>query len=319
MSIISNCTASAIKKAASVLASGDLVAFPTETVYGLGADATNKNGVARIYQVKGRPSDHPLIVHVSSHTQLDKWAREVPEYAITLAKTFWPGPMTLVLPRTKLAQDFITGCQDNVALRVPSHPIAQALLIEFEKQGGLGIAAPSANRFGKVSPTTAAAVEGELGRFLNNSDQILDGGPSSVGVESTIIDCTQTIPIILRPGAVSIEMIENLLSIKLQPLNLTSNQIRVPGSFKSHYAPNAKVFLSGTPKVGDGLIALSNIKTPEGVIRLASPVNNGEYAHLLYNALRQGDTLGLSNVYVVPPNNEGVGLAINDRLKKAAR
>ena len=319
MSIISNCTASAIKKAASVLASGDLVAFPTETVYGLGADATNKNGIARIYEVKGRPSDHPLIVHISSHTQLDKWAREVPEYAITLARTFWPGPMTLVLPRTKLAQNFITGAQDNVALRVPSHPIAQALLIEFEKQGGLGIAAPSANRFGKVSPTTAVAVESELGNFLNDSDQILDGGTSVVGVESTIIDCTQTTPIILRPGAVSIEMIENLLSIKLQPLNLTSNQIRVPGSLKSHYAPNAKVFLSGTPKVGDGLIALSNIKTPEGVIRLASPLNNDEYAYILYNALRLGDTLGLSIVFAVPPNNEGVGLAVNDRLKKAAK
>lgn len=319
MRIISNCTASAIKSAASVLVSGDLVAFPTETVYGLGADATNKDGVSRIYQVKGRPSDHPLIVHISSHTQLDKWACEVPEYAITLARTFWPGPMTLVLPRTKLAQDFITGSQDNVALRVPSHPIAQALLIEFEKQGGLGIAAPSANRFGKVSPTTATAVESELGGFLNDSDQILDGGPSAVGVESTIIDCTQTTPIILRPGAVSIKMIENLLSIKLQPLNLTSNQIRVSGSLKSHYAPNAKVFLSGTPKNGDGLIALSKIKTPVGVIRLASPVNNDEYAHLLYNALRQGDTLKLSNVYVVPPSNKGVGLAVNDRLKKAAR
>ena len=319
MSIISNCTASAIKNAASVLASGDLVAFPTETVYGLGADATNKNGIARIYEVKGRPSDHPLIVHLSSHTQLDKWACEVPEYAITLARTFWPGPMTLVLPRTKLAQNFITGAQDNVALRVPSHPIAQALLIEFEKQGGLGIAAPSANRFGKVSPTTAVAVESELGNFLNDSDQILDGGTSVVGVESAIIDCTQTTPIILRPGAVSIEMIENLLSIKLQSLSLTSNQIRFPGSLKSHYAPNAKVFLSGTPKVGDGLIALSNIKTPEGVIRLASPVNNDEYAHILYNALRQGDTLGLSIVFAMPPNNEGVGLAVNDRLKKAAQ
>ena len=319
MSIISNCTASAIKKAASVLASGDLVAFPTETVYGLGADATNKDGIARIYEVKGRPSDHPLIVHISSHTQLDKWAREVPEYAITLARTFWPGPMTLVLPRTKLAQVFITGGQDNVALRVPSHPIAQALLIEFEKEGGMGIAAPSANRFGKVSPTTAAAVESELGNFLKKSDQILDGGPSAVGVESTIIDCTQGIPIILRPGVVSIEMIENLLSIKLQSLITTSNQIRVPGALKSHYAPNAKVFLSGTPKAGDGLIALSNIKTPEGVIRLASPVDNNEYAHLLYNALRQGDILKLSNVYAVPPSNEGVGLAINDRLKKAAK
>ena len=319
MSIISNCTDSAIKKAASALASGDLVAFPTETVYGLGADATNKDGVSRIYEVKDRPSDHPLIVHISSLSQLDKWAREVPEYAITLVRTFWPGPMTLVLPRTKLAQDFITGAQDNVALRVPSHPIAQALLIEFEKQGGLGIAAPSANRFGKVSPTTAAAVESELGSFLNDSDQILDGGPSAVGVESTIIDCTQTTPIILRPGAVSIEMIENLLSIKLQSLNTISNQIRFPGSLKSHYAPSAKVFLSGTPKAGDGLIALSKIKTPEGVIRLASPVDNNEYAHLLYNALRQGDILKLSNVYAVPPSNEGVGLAINDRLKKAAK
>ena len=319
MSIISNCTASAIKNAASVLTSGDLVAFPTETVYGLGADATSANGVARIYEVKGRPSDHPLIVHISSHTQIDKWAREEPEYAITLARTFWPGPMTLVLPRTKLAQDFITGGQDNVALRVPSHPIAQALLIEFEKQGGLGIAAPSANRFSKVSSTTAAAVEIELGGFLKESDQILDGGPSTFGVESTIIDCTQGFPKILRPGSVSIEMIENLLSIKLQSLDPTSNQIRVPGSLKSHYAPNAKVFLSGTPKVGDGLIALSNIKTPEGVIRLASPVNNDEYAHLLYNALRQGDILRLSNIYAVPPNSEGVGLAINDRLKKAAK
>ena len=319
MSIISNCTASAIEKAASVLASGGLVAFPTETVYGLGADATNKDGIARIYQVKGRPSDHPLIVHISSHTQLDKWACAVPEFAITLARTFWPGPMTLVLTRTNLAQNFITGGQDNVALRVPSHPIAQALLIEFEKQGGLGIAAPSANRFGKVSPTTAAAVESELSSFLNNIDQILDGGSSAVGVESTIIDCTQGIPMILRPGAISIEMIENLLSIKLQLLNPISNKLRVPGSLKSHYSPNAKVFLSGTPKSGDGLIALSSIKTPDGVIRLASPVTNNEYAHLLYEALRQGDALKLSNVYAVPPNNEGVGLAINDRLKKAAK
>jgi len=308
-----------LRKAAQMLMSGNLVAFPTETVYGLGADAQNELAVARIYQVKRRPSDHPLIVHISSHTQLDKWAREVPGYAVTLARNFWSGPMTLVLPRTKLAQDFITGSQDNVALRVPSHPIAQALLIEFEKQGGLGIAAPSANRFGKVSPTTAAAVESELSSFLKKSDQILDGGSSAVGVESTIIDCTKSIPTVLRPGAVSIQMIENLLSIKLQSLNTSSNQIRVPGSLKSHYAPNAKVFLSGTPKDGDGLIAPSNIKTPEGVIRLASPLNNDEYAHLLYEALRQGDVLKLSNVYVVPPSNEGVGLAINDRLKKAAR
>jgi len=191
MSIISNCTAAAVTDAATTLLRGNLVAFPTETVYGLGADASNKDAVARIYQVKGRPADHPLIVHISSAAQLDKWASEIPEYAIKLARAFWPGPMTLILPRTDLAKDFITGGQNNVGVRVPEHSVALALLKEFEKQGGQGIAAPSANRFGKVSPTTASAVSDELSDYLSKDDLILDGGPCAVGVESTIIDCTK--------------------------------------------------------------------------------------------------------------------------------
>jgi L-threonylcarbamoyladenylate synthase len=188
MSIILNCTASVIKEAATSLMNGNLVVFPTETVYGLGADATNKDAVARIYEVKSRPVGHPLIVHISSITHLNKWAKDIPDYAINLARAFWPGPMTLILPRTELAKDFITGGQNNVGVRVPSHTIALVLLNEFEAQGGLGVAAPSANIFGAVSPTTANAVLVELGDYLSTRDQILDGGDCTVGVESTIID-----------------------------------------------------------------------------------------------------------------------------------
>jgi L-threonylcarbamoyladenylate synthase len=319
MSIISNCTAAAVTDAATTLLQGNLVAFPTETVYGLGADASNKDAVARLYAVKGRPADHPLIVHISSAAQLDKWASEIPEYAIKLARVFWPGPMTLILPRTELAKDFITGGQNNVGLRVPEHTVALALLKEFEKQGGLGIAAPSANRFGKVSPTTADAVSDELSDYLSKDDLVLDGGPCAVGVESTIIDCTQNLPVIIRPGGVSDLMIEELLLIKLPVFDTQSNQIKAPGLLTSHYAPNAKVFLTGTPQSGDGLIAMASVKTPEGVIRLAAPQNESEYAHTLYNALRQGDALGVKNIYAIPAEDIGLGIAINDRLKKAAQ
>jgi len=318
MSIFSNCTESAIRDAGASLISGNLVTFPTETVYGLGADAANKDAVSRIYEVKGRPTDHPLIVHISSIEHLDKWARDIPEYAIKLARSFWPGPMTLILPRTKLAKDFITAGQDNVGIRVPSHTVALALLKEFESQGGQGVAAPSANRFGKVSPTTAQAVSDELSNYLTSADLILDGGPCAVGVESTIIDCTQSLPVIIRPGEVSTQMIEELLLIKLPIFDTQSNQIKAPGLLTSHYSPNAKVFLTGTPAPGDGLIAPIGIKTPDEVIRLAAPKNNTEYAHALYNALRQGDALGIKNIYAVLADDIGVGVAINDRLKKAA-
>ena len=320
MSIISSCTADVINNAAASLIKGNLVAFPTETVYGLGADATNKVAIARIYKVKGRPMDHPLIVHISSIVNLDKWARDIPEYAVNLARAFWPGPMTLILPRADLAKDFITGSQDNVGLRVPSHNVALELLKEFEAQGGLGIAAPSANRFGAVSPTNASAVEIELADSLSVNDQILDGGSCAVGVESTIIDCTQDKPSILRPGAVTKEMIEDTLgnSIGIFLSNSENNQIKSPGLFKSHYAPKAKIFLTGLPSLGDGFIALNSFTTPVGVFRLAAPKTNAEYAQILYEAFRLADSKRIARVFVIPPSGDGIAVAINDRLIKSA-
>ena len=317
MSFISNCTASTIKDAATSLINGDLVAFPTETVYGLGADAGNEMAVKKIYQVKGRPSDHPLIVHISNLKQLDKWAREIPEYAIKLARSFWPGPMTLILPRTQLAKDFITGGQDNVGIRIPDQTLALALLTEFEKQGGMGVAAPSANRFGKVSPTTAAAVEAELGAFLDSKDLILDGGACEVGVESTIIDCTTQSPIILRPGAITYSMIKDATGIEPDTTNKVDT--KASGLLESHYSPSAKVILDQTPQAGDGFIALSNIKTPQGVIRLAEPKNNIEYAKVLYQALRSADAQQIKTVHAHLPTGDDIAQAIIDRLNKSAK
>jgi len=317
MAIISNCTASIIKDAALALKQGHLVAFPTETVYGLGADATNEEAVSRIYKVKGRPTDHPLIVHISSMESMDKWASEIPEYAIKLARAFWPGPMTLVLKRTDLAKDFITGGQDTVAIRVPSHTLANQLLKEFESLSGYGVAAPSANRFGKVSPTNSQAVEEELDDFLLENDQILDGGQSQIGIESTIINCSRNTPSILRPGSITIEMVENLLGEKISELDSIIKGIKTPGSLENHYSPNAHVVLNGTTRPGDGFIALEEIPTPTGAIRLASPRDNLEYARVLYTALRLADTKGLKTVSLIPPKNLGIGLAINNRIEKA--
>jgi L-threonylcarbamoyladenylate synthase len=319
MSIISNCTDAAITDAATTLAGGKLVAFPTETVYGLGADACNEEAVARIYEVKGRPTDHPLIVHISSINNLDKWAKDIPEYAIKLARAFWPGPMTLILPRTELAKDFITGGQNNVGIRVPAHTVALELLKKFEAQGGLGVAAPSANRFGKVSPTCADDVKEELFDYLKSDDLILDGGPSLVGVESTIINCTNASPTILRPGAITATMINDLLGIKIEEITKNiSDQIRAPGLLGSHYSPKAKVHLSGTPTTGDGLIALRNFPTPPGVVRLISPATNEEYARTLYQGLRLADIKKLNKVFVVLPTGDDIAVAIRDRIQKAS-
>jgi L-threonylcarbamoyladenylate synthase len=316
MAIISNCAADAIKDAATALINGDLVAFPTETVYGLGADAANQSAVKKIYQVKDRPADHPLIVHISNLQYLDRWARQIPEYAIKLARNFWPGPLTLILPRTELAKDFITGGQDNVGIRVPDQTLALALLVEFERQGGMGVAAPSANRFGKVSPTTAAAVESELAAYLGSNDQILDGGPCEIGVESTIIDCTTNTPIILRPGAITSEMIFTTTGI--EPGQISKVDTKASGLLESHYAPSAKVILDQIPMPKDGFIALSNIKTPDGVIRLATPKNNTEYAKLLYQALRSADEQQIKTVHAHLPTGDDIAAAIRDRLIKAA-
>jgi L-threonylcarbamoyladenylate synthase len=313
---LSFCTADALARAAEDLMGGALVAFPTETVYGLGADATNAAAVARIYKVKGRPADHPLIVHIADMQDISEWAAEIPDYAIKLARAFWPGPMTLVLPRTDLAKDFITGGQETVGLRVPDHTLALALLQEFKKIGGKGLAAPSANRFGQVSPTTALAVQEELGEYLDEQDLILDGGPSSVGLESTIIDCTGSAPRILRPGAITIEMIESTTGLKLED---REDAIRVSGSLEQHYAPLEHIVLDGHPRPGDGYIALKSYPTPEGAIRLAAPIDNEDFARLLYGALREADSQEIEDVVVVQPEGSDIAIAIRDRLKRASQ
>ena len=313
---VSRCTADSLAQAAQLLKDGGLVALPTETVYGLGADATNPSAVARVYKAKGRPADHPLIVHIQSMQSLSDWADEIPSYAISLARDFWPGPLTLVLKRTILAEDFITGGQPTVGLRVPDHAVALALLSAFEKIGGKGIAAPSANRFGHVSPTTAKAVQEELGEYLETRDQILDGGPSTVGVESTIIDCTSDAPRILRPGAITIQMIEESTGLKVSS---AESNIRVSGSLENHYAPNATVDLNRTPIAGEGFIALAYIQTPANVIRLAAPNSVEDFARLMYAALREGDAQGLKSVVVTEPVGDGLALAIRDRLMRASK
>ncbi len=322
--LLSNCSATAMVDAAANLVAGNLVAFPTETVYGLGADACNADAVVRIYSVKGRPADHPLIVHVASMDALGDWAADVPGYAISLARDFWPGPMTLIMNRSELAGDFVTGGQETVGVRVPDHPVALGLLEAFARVGGKGVAAPSANRFGNVSPTTAQAVADELSEFLGEADQILDGGPCEVGVESTIIDCTGNVPRILRPGAVTVAMIEESTGLRINDSavvtggSVDEKQIRVSGSLDSHYAPVATVVLDQSPVAGQGFIAMANVATPDGVVRLAAPKTDDEFARVLYAALRAADEQGLKTVVVAQPAGDGIAIAIRDRLKRAA-
>jgi len=303
--------------AAANLLAGGLVAFPTETVYGLGADASNAAAVARIYSVKGRPADHPLIVHVASMDGLGDWADDVPGYAISLARDFWPGPMTLVVRRSSLAADFVTGGQDTVGVRVPNHPVALGLLEAFARAGGKGVAAPSANRFGNVSPTTANAVIDELGNYLADSDQILDGGACAVGVESTIIDCTGDVPKILRPGAITAQMIQECTGLEVIGV-VEETVIRVSGSLDSHYAPVATVVLDQSPVAGEGFIAMADVASIDGVVRLAAPQTHEEFARVLYSALRTADQQGLATVVVQQPQGDGIAIAIRDRLKRAA-
>ena len=314
---LSKCSANAMADAAANLLAGGLVAFPTETVYGLGADACNADAVARIYSVKGRPTDHPLIVHVASMDGLGDWADDVPGYAISLARDFWPGPMTLVVKRSGLAGNFVTGGQDTVGVRVPDHPVALGLLEAFTRTGGKGVAAPSANRFGNVSPTTAQAVSDELGEYLADGDQILDGGACSIGVESTIIDCTTTMPKILRSGAITQEMIEQTTGIGVSDAD--DNLIRVSGSMDSHYSPVARVILDKSPVTGQGFIAMADVVADEGVVRLAAPTTHEEFARVLYSALRAADEQQLDIVVVALPLGAGIAIAIRDRLIRAAR
>jgi L-threonylcarbamoyladenylate synthase len=317
MEIISNPTQDEIRRAAKALKNGHIVAFPTETVYGLGADASNSTSVSRIYEVKGRPTDHPLIVHISSTSQMDKWTVNVPEYALNLARYFWPGPMTLILNRSQLAKDFITGGQDLVGLRVPSHPTALMLIKEFENLGGFGVAAPSANRFGAVSPTTSDAVLEELGTFLSGKDFVLDGGAAEVGIESTIIDCSGVTPKILRPGIISKEQVEEVCGLQSID-NISGSKVKTSGLLISHYSPVAEVVLDGKTSPADGFFAMAEIQTPTGAIRLGSPSTIEEYAKNLYSVLRLADQKGIKRISIVQPSGDGLAIAIRDRLSKAS-
>jgi L-threonylcarbamoyladenylate synthase len=310
-----------IARAVSLLRTGGLVALPTETVYGLGADAGNELAVRRVFAVKGRPSTHPLIVHVASVAAARHFCRELTPMGETLARAFWPGPLTLVVRRSGLVSDVVTGGQQTVALRVPKHPVALALLEAF---GGC-IAAPSANRFGRVSPTTAEHVRADLG---DDVDFVLDGGPCEVGVESTIIDVTTPTPRLLRSGGLAKEAIEAALGCAVERAEETT-EVRAPGMLQSHYAPRAGVRLV----TADGLAAASQKALDEGLrvvvmastlvgpvmatARLEVPFDDVGFARVLYARLREADQLG-DLILVVPPPESGMGLAVADRLKRAA-
>jgi L-threonylcarbamoyladenylate synthase len=315
---LSNCSADTIRKAAAALKAGHLVAFPTETVYGLGADARNPDAVKRIYEVKGRPIDHPLIVHISSISQLEKWAIDIPEYAISLARAFWPGPMTLILRRSEIAGDFITGSQETVGLRVPSDPIALALMQEFEKISDSAIAAPSANRFGQVSPTSSSDVLEELGNYLSHSDLVIDGGVSSIGIESTIVDCTGENPRILRPGFISKGDVESKSGLNCDNL-VTLTSVKFSGSFEKHYAPKCKIEIGTQVKENAGFLALASEITPDGLTRIGSPKTVLDFAHILYSTFREADRRKFQSLVISLPVGSGLALAIRERVLKASQ
>lgn len=312
-----------IDKAAEVLRSGGLVSFPTETVYGLGANAEDPVAIGRTFTVKGRPTSHPLIVHLGTGQPLDPWVLDVPRAAGLLARAFWPGPLTLVLRRGPRVPLEATGGQDTVAIRVPDHPVAQALLAAF----GGGVTAPSANRFGSVSPTTADDVRAELGDAV---DMVLDGGPCAVGVESTIVDVTGAQPTILRPGGVTREDLESALGSAVAVA--TTSSIRVSGQHPSHYAPRARVILVEPSEIGSEAAAAAASGHRVGVLlpaaigdapieahaTVAAPTALGDYARGLYGFLREFDRRDCDVIIASLPVEEGLGLAIANRLRRAA-
>ncbi|MBA9043410.1 MULTISPECIES: L-threonylcarbamoyladenylate synthase [Streptomyces] len=312
-----------IKQAVGVLRAGGLVALPTETVYGLGANAEDPAAVARIFQVKGRPSTHPLIVHIGHADLLDDWVEDVPAAARLLAEHLWPGPLTLVLRRGRRVPLEATGGLETVAVRVPDHPVALALLAAF----GGGVTAPSANRFGSVSPTTTDHVRAELGGAV---DFVLEGGPCAVGVESTIVDVTGDTPSILRPGGVTREELEAVVGCPLEVPS--SSRVRVPGQHPSHYAPRARVVLVEPDKVvaeaelaqelGHRVGVFLPASFADGVTKVHAvvplPRSPVDYARGLYGFLRELDERGCDLIFVSLPVEEGLGLAIANRLRRAA-
>ncbi len=311
-----------VQRAARALREGGLIGLPTETVYGLGADASNELAVRRIFAVKGRPSNHPLIVHVASAEVAKRWAANWPAEAARLADAFWPGPLTLIVKRSSLASDAVTGGQETVGLRVPDHVLALELLRVFDG----GVAAPSANRFGRVSPTTAKHVRDELG---DDVELVLDGGPCRVGVESTIVDLSGPSPRLLRPGGVPREAVERALGREV-PLASHATDVRAPGMLASHYAPRAGLWLVTKATLADevarrlatgskvAVVAPKGTAIPDGVTRFEVPDDDAGYAHALYATLREVDERGLDVVLAVPPAESGVGLAVVDRLRRAS-
>jgi L-threonylcarbamoyladenylate synthase len=311
-------TPTSIQQAVLLLRQGRLVAFPTETVYGLGADARNPDAVRRIFEAKGRPSTHPLIVHLASEVQMGDWARDVPAWASALAQSFWPGPLTLILPRGSGVPDAVTGGQDSVGLRMPAHPVARELLLGF----GGGIAAPSANRFGRVSATTALHVAEEFG---DEVALVLDGGACRVGIESTIVDCTGDAARLLRPGGIAAEALEGVLGYP--PLAASADAPRASGTLASHYAPRTPTELqppealaARVAKLGErcGVIART-VRRPADFngIWLEAPGDAESYARGLYARLRELDQAGLPAIVVEAPPRTPEWLAVNDRLQRA--
>ena len=310
-----------IADAAARLAAGDVVAFPTETVYGLGADATSARATARVFELKGRPADHPLIVHIADPRALHDWARDVPAHARTLAERFWPGPLTLILARSPSVPDAVTGGQDSVGIRCPSHPVAQALLREFARVGSGAVAAPSANKFGHVSPTTAQHVRDEFGPAL----AVLDGGACEVGLESTIVDVSRGAPVLLRPGGIAREAIERALGERLAERDAASP--RASGTLAAHYAPHTTLALVESSELAEELelpanIAVLALREPQGDIRVTSWItassDPARYGHDLYANLRTLDASGAKRIVVEAPPRLPAWEAVNDRLLRAA-
>jgi L-threonylcarbamoyladenylate synthase len=305
-----------IERAVAILKSGGLVAFPTETVYGLGADASNAAAVARLYAAKRRPPDHPVIVHFDCAERAFTWAREVPEAARKLAARFWPGPLTLILKRSPLAKDFVTAGQDNVGLRVPSHAVAHEMLAAF----GGGVAAPSANRFGAVSPTTAAHVRADLG---DDVDLVLEGGSSEVGIESTILDLSADAPMLLRPGRVSKRELEEFLQRRVRDKGAAAPAH--PGGLERHYAPRTPVRLvaphaldAEIARLGAKAAVLAFSRPDERVdFWLRMPRDAAAYARRLYGALRELDGAHCERILVEAPPEAPEWSAVLDRLRRA--
>jgi L-threonylcarbamoyladenylate synthase len=312
----------AVHQAVAVLRAGGLVALPTETVYGLAADAANPQAVARVFALKGRPATHPLIVHIADSAVLEKWAADVPAGARRLAEAFWPGPLTLVLKRQPQVLDAVSGGQDSVGLRVPAHPLALAVLAEFDG----GIAAPSANRYGRVSPTTADHVREEFGDAV---DFILDGGPCRLGIESTIVSFLGEDPVLLRPGAITPSALAEVLGRPVRMPDGTRAVVRAPGSDATHYAPRTPAQCVESQQLvaaaqAEGPVALLYYSAldetlAEQVIARRMPAQADDYARQLYAALRWADTLGVARLLIELPPADEAWLAVRDRLSRATQ